>query len=51
LAGGRDKKLPWGEMASLTAQKVRYLGTFGEYGPSIADHVRAARLSRRVGSR
>jgi UDP-N-acetylmuramoylalanine--D-glutamate ligase len=44
LAGGRDKKLPWGEMASLTAQKVRYLVTFGEYGPSIADHVRAARL-------
>ncbi len=44
LAGGRDKKLPWAEMATLTAQKVRYLVTFGEYGPAIAEHVRAARL-------
>jgi UDP-N-acetylmuramoylalanine--D-glutamate ligase len=44
LAGGRDKKLPWAEMASLTAQKVRYLVTFGEHGPAIAEAVRAARL-------
>jgi UDP-N-acetylmuramoylalanine--D-glutamate ligase len=44
LAGGRDKKLPWGEMASLTAQRVRHLVTFGEYGPTIAEQVRAARL-------
>jgi len=44
LAGGRDKKLPWAEMASLTAQKVRHLVTFGEYGPVIADQARAARL-------
>ncbi len=44
LAGGRDKKLPWGEMATLTAQKARYLLTFGEFGQQIAEHVRAARL-------
>jgi UDP-N-acetylmuramoylalanine--D-glutamate ligase len=44
LAGGRDKKLPWGEMAALAAQKVRYLVTFGEHGPAIAEYVRAARL-------
>jgi UDP-N-acetylmuramoylalanine--D-glutamate ligase len=44
LAGGRDKKLPWAEMAMLTAQRVRYLLTFGEHGPAIAEHVRAARL-------
>lgn len=44
LAGGRDKKLPWAEMASLTAQRVRYLVTFGEHGPAIADQVRTARL-------
>ncbi len=44
LAGGRDKKLPWAEMAALTAQKVRYLLTFGEFGPSIAEQVRAARM-------
>ncbi len=44
LAGGRDKKLPWAEMATLAAQRVRYLVTFGEYGTAIAEHVRAARL-------
>ncbi len=44
LAGGRDKKLPWSEMATLTAQRVRHLVTFGEHGPVIADLVRAARM-------
>ncbi|HVO42502.1 MAG TPA: UDP-N-acetylmuramoyl-L-alanine--D-glutamate ligase, partial [Aggregatilineales bacterium] len=44
LAGGRDKKLPWHEMATLTAQRVRYLLTFGEYGPAIAEHVGAAQM-------
>jgi UDP-N-acetylmuramoylalanine--D-glutamate ligase len=44
LAGGRDKKLPWAEMAALTSQKGRYLLTFGEFGPAIAEQVRAARL-------
>ncbi len=44
LAGGRDKKLPWAELAALIAQKVRYLVTFGEFGPSIAEQVQAARL-------
>lgn len=44
LAGGRDKKLPWAEMATLTAQKARYLVTFGEHGPAIAEFVRTARL-------
>ncbi len=43
LAGGRDKKLPWAEMAALTAQKVRHLVTFGEHGPAIAEHVKSAR--------
>jgi UDP-N-acetylmuramoylalanine--D-glutamate ligase len=43
LAGGRDKKLPWGEMAQLTAQRVRRLITFGEHGPLIAEHTRQAR--------
>jgi UDP-N-acetylmuramoylalanine--D-glutamate ligase len=44
LAGGRDKKLPWAEMATLTAQKVRHLVTFGEHGPVIAEQVQAARM-------
>ncbi len=44
IAGGRDKKLPWTELATLAAQRVRHLVTFGEYGPFIADSVRTARL-------
>jgi UDP-N-acetylmuramoylalanine--D-glutamate ligase len=30
LAGGRDKHLPWDEMAALTRRKVRHLVLFGE---------------------
>jgi UDP-N-acetylmuramoylalanine--D-glutamate ligase len=30
LAGGRDKHLPWGEMAALAWRKVRHLVLFGE---------------------
>ncbi|HRE46352.1 MAG TPA: UDP-N-acetylmuramoyl-L-alanine--D-glutamate ligase [Aggregatilineales bacterium] len=44
LAGGRDKKLPWSEMATLAAQRLKYLVTFGEHGATIAQYVRAARL-------
>ncbi len=44
IAGGRDKKLPWAEVATLIAQRVRYLVTFGEHGPFIADAVRTARM-------
>lgn len=44
IAGGRDKKLPWAELAGLAAQRARYLVTFGEHGPFIADAVRTARL-------
>lgn len=44
LAGGRDKKLPWVELASLIAQRVRHLITFGEHGKAIAEYVKAARL-------
>jgi UDP-N-acetylmuramoylalanine--D-glutamate ligase len=36
LAGGRDKKLPWDELADETVQRVRQLVTFGEAGPMIA---------------
>ncbi|MER3458954.1 MAG: UDP-N-acetylmuramoyl-L-alanine--D-glutamate ligase, partial [Chloroflexota bacterium] len=30
LAGGRDKNLPWDEMAALTRRKVRHLIVFSE---------------------
>ena len=36
LAGGRDKKLPWGEFADEATRRVRHLVTFGEAGPMIA---------------
>ncbi|MCC7209396.1 MAG: UDP-N-acetylmuramoyl-L-alanine--D-glutamate ligase [Anaerolineae bacterium] len=42
LAGGRDKKLPWDQMALLAAQKAKALITFGEHGPVIANAVRLA---------
>ncbi|MCD6290824.1 MAG: UDP-N-acetylmuramoyl-L-alanine--D-glutamate ligase [Anaerolineae bacterium] len=42
LAGGRDKKLPWGAFAREVQQRVRQLICFGEAGPMIAEKVRAA---------
>ena len=44
IAGGRDKKLPWSELTRLITQRVRHLITFGEFGPTIAEQTRAARL-------
>jgi UDP-N-acetylmuramoylalanine--D-glutamate ligase len=44
IAGGRDKKLDWEELATLIARRVRYLITFGEHGQQIADLVNLARL-------
>ncbi len=35
LAGGRDKHLPWQEMAELTLRRVRHLILFGEAAPII----------------
>jgi UDP-N-acetylmuramoylalanine--D-glutamate ligase len=35
LAGGRDKYLPWDEMARLTMEKVTHLVLFGEAVPII----------------
>ena len=42
LAGGRDKNLPWDEMAALAAQKCRAVVGFGEYGPQVARHMERA---------
>ncbi len=36
LAGGRDKKLPWGEFADLVHQRVAHLVLFGEAADLIA---------------
>ena len=42
LAGGRDKHLPWDEMAALTLRKVRYLILFGEAAGLIERAIRDA---------
>jgi UDP-N-acetylmuramoylalanine--D-glutamate ligase len=43
LAGGRDKHLPWQEMAQLTLHKVRHLVLFGEAVPIIEKAIHDAR--------
>jgi len=40
IAGGRDKQLPWDELARLITQKVRALFLIGEAAPTIEDAVR-----------
>lgn len=47
LAGGRDKDLPWDAFAEETVRKVRWLVTFGEAGPMIAEKVEEVRAGRR----
>ena len=42
LAGGRDKHLPWDEMARLTLQKARRLILFGEAAPIIEESIRVS---------
>jgi UDP-N-acetylmuramoylalanine--D-glutamate ligase len=39
LLGGRDKKLPWGDLAALALQVCRAIITFGEAAPMIANSV------------
>lgn len=43
LAGGRDKHLPWDDMADLAVQRCRAVIAFGEYGARILQHVQLAR--------
>jgi UDP-N-acetylmuramoylalanine--D-glutamate ligase len=48
LAGGRDKHLPWEEMAQLTLRKVRHLVLFGEAVPIIGRAIHNATQQRRA---
>jgi len=48
LVGGRDKKLPWAELAGLAVERCRAVIAFGEHGPEIANMVTHA---RRMGGR
>ncbi|GAB4540574.1 MAG: UDP-N-acetylmuramoyl-L-alanine--D-glutamate ligase [Anaerolineales bacterium] len=49
LLGGRDKKLPWDEIARLITRRVKHAVVFGEAADLIASAIRAADESRRVG--
>jgi len=42
LAGGRDKHLPWDEMADLAIERVRHLVLFGEAADLIRGQIEAA---------
>jgi UDP-N-acetylmuramoylalanine--D-glutamate ligase len=44
LAGGRDKKLPWGELAARVNERVKHTVLFGEAAPLIEQALRAAQL-------
>lgn len=46
LLGGRDKQLPWGDLARLAAQKCKAVICFGEFGPTIARRIHEARGPR-----
>jgi len=41
LLGGRDKKLPWGDLARLVCQRVDHVVLFGEAAPKIEQALRA----------
>jgi UDP-N-acetylmuramoylalanine--D-glutamate ligase len=44
LLGGRDKKLPWDELAALIRQRVKSVVLFGEAGPLIQRALDAAQV-------
>ncbi len=46
LAGGRDKKLPWDEMAALAVTRCRAVIAFGEYGPQVVEHMQRAKAQQ-----
>ncbi|NDJ77020.1 MAG: UDP-N-acetylmuramoyl-L-alanine--D-glutamate ligase [Chloroflexi bacterium] len=46
LAGGRDKKLPWDELAALAVQTCRAVIAFGEFSEQVAAQVQQAQTRR-----
>lgn len=46
LMGGRDKKLPWEDLARLAKQRVKHAVLFGEAGPLIQQALEAARVDK-----
>jgi UDP-N-acetylmuramoylalanine--D-glutamate ligase len=45
LLGGRDKNLPWGELATLVKERVKHVILFGEAAAKIADALAKAPAS------
>lgn len=50
LAGGRDKKLPWGDLAALAVTRCRAVIAFGEYGPQVVEHMQRALIDKPEGA-
>jgi UDP-N-acetylmuramoylalanine--D-glutamate ligase len=46
LVGGRDKDLPWAELAGLAVEKCKVVIAFGEYAPAIVEVMNHARRRR-----
>ena len=44
LLGGRDKKLPWDELAALVKARVKHTVLFGEAAPLIEQALRVAQV-------
>ncbi|MFP4321409.1 MAG: UDP-N-acetylmuramoyl-L-alanine--D-glutamate ligase [Anaerolineales bacterium] len=42
LAGGKDKDLPWNDMAALAVERCRVVITFGDHRMAIADAIKRA---------
>lgn len=49
LAGGKDKDLPWAEMAGVAVERCKAVIAFGEHGPTIGQIVSYARRGKMGG--
>jgi UDP-N-acetylmuramoylalanine--D-glutamate ligase len=50
LLGGRDKNLPWEEIANLVNERVKQVILFGEAAPKISDALAKAQTPRKAGT-
>ena len=50
LLGGRDKNLPWEDLASLAAERVKQVILFGEAAPKISTALAKTSLATRPGA-
>ncbi len=50
LLGGRDKKLPWGDLLRLVSRRVDHVVLFGETAPKIERELRTAQAALEAGA-